>query len=260
MTIHALIAEDEPILAQVLQTTLARLWPEMQTHVVENGIAAVEHALAHRPDVLFLDIKMPGKSGLDAAQELAEEWPEDAPFPLVVFVTAYDEYALQAFEQAAADYVLKPITDARLAKTVARLQARLGKHQDRESELARVIDQLRALAPVPAVAERLRFIRAGSGNQVRLIPVEDVLYFQAADKYLCVVTAEGESLIRTSLKELMPQLDAAQFWQIHRGTVVNASRIQSAIRDDSGKLSVKLSGHSASLPVSRVFAHLFRQM
>lgn len=261
-TIRALIAEDEPILAFTLTQTLQRLWPELQLcGVAENGIIAVQEALAQRPDVLFLDIKMPGKTGLEAAQELAEDWPDDVPFPLVVFVTAYDEYALQAFEQAAADYVLKPISDARLAKTVERLKARLQQHQERDSGLERIVGQLRTLVPtMPLAAERLSIIRAAVGNQIRMIPVADVHYFEATDKYVNVVTADSESLIRTSLKELLPQLDGSQFWQIHRGTVVNAHCIQSAVRDESGKLSLKLRGRNESLAVSRVFAHLFKQM
>lgn len=263
MTITALIAEDEPILAFALQQTLQRLWPELQIcGVAQNGIAAAQEALALRPDILFLDIKMPGKSGLEAAQELAEDWPADRPFPLVVFVTAYDEYALQAFEQAAADYVLKPVTEARLAKTVERLKTRLQQEDERADGLERVLGQLRALVPsVPAPsAARLTIIRAAVGNQIRMIPVADVHYFEATDKYVNVVTADSQSLIRTSLKELLPQLDASQFWQIHRGTVVNVNCIQAAIRDDNGKLSLRLHGRSEQLAVSRLFAHLFKQM
>ncbi len=260
--LRALIAEDEPVLAFTLQQTLQRLWPELQIGgVVDNGMSAVQEALAQRPDVLFLDIKMPGKTGLEAAQELAEDWPGDAPFPLVVFVTAYDEYALQAFEQAAADYVLKPISDARLGKTVERLKLRLQQHAERDAELERIVGQLRSLVPAaPPAAERLTMIRAAVGSQIRLIPVADIHYFEATDKYVNVVTADSESLIRTSLKELLPQLDASQFWQIHRGTVVNVNCIQAAVRDDGGKLSVKLRGRAQSLAVSRVYAHLFKQM
>jgi DNA-binding LytR/AlgR family response regulator len=261
-TLRALIAEDEPILAQALTQTLQRLWPELEIGaVVENGVNAISEALALRPDVLFLDIKMPGKTGLEAAQELAEDWPDDTPFPLVVFVTAYDEYALEAFEQAAADYVLKPINDARLSKTIERLKTRLGKTQERGAELERIVGQLRALVPsTSATGERLTMIRAAVGNQVRLIPVSDVIYFEATDKYINVVTADCESLIRTSLKELLPQLDPNQFWQIHRGTVVNVGNIQAAVRDEAGKMSVKLHKRSETLTVSRVFAHLFKQM
>ena len=259
---RALIAEDEPILAEALVKALQRLWPELQiAAVVSNAVAAVEKALALQPDILFLDIKMPGKTGLEAAQELAEDWSDTAPFPLVVFVTAYDEYALQAFDHAAADYVLKPVSDERLAKTVERLKARLSEHQDRGGELERIVSQLRALAPSTSPAgERLTMIRAAVGNQIRLIPVNDVIYFEATDKYVNVVAADSESLIRTSLKELLPQLDGSQFWQIHRGTIVNVSRIEAAVRDESGKLSVKLRDRKEKLAVSRVFAHLFKQM
>jgi DNA-binding LytR/AlgR family response regulator len=260
--VRALIAEDEPILALTLQQTLQRLWPDLQiVGMVENGITAVQESLALRPDVLFLDIKMPGKTGLEAAQELAEDWPEEAPFPLVVFVTAYDEYALQAFEHAAADYVLKPVSSARLSKTVERLKGRLQQHAERNTELERIVGQLRTLVPhAPAPSEKLTIIRAAVGNHVRMIPVADVRYFDATDKYVNVVTADSESLIRTSLKELLPQLDHAQFWQIHRGTVVNIQCVQAAVRDEAGKLSLRLRGRDEALAVSRVFAHLFRQM
>jgi DNA-binding LytR/AlgR family response regulator len=262
--VRALIAEDESILAQTLAQALQRLWPGLSiVATVEDGAAAVERTLALRPEVVFFDIKMPGKSGLDAAHELADEWPAGAPFPLVVFVTAYDQYALDAFEQAAADYVLKPVSDARLGKTVERLKQRIahGNGNGNGSELERVVAQLRALAPAPApAAERLTMIRAAVGNQIRMIPVDDVIYFEASDKYISVVTAQSESLIRTSLKDLLPQLDHEQFWQIHRGTVVNARRIDHAVRDDAGKLTVRMRGRPEALPVSRVFAHLFRQM
>lgn len=258
---HALIAEDEPVLAFMLQQSLQRLWPDLQIGgVAANGVDAVREALALKPDVLFLDIKMPGKSGLEVAQELAEDWPEDKPFPLVVFVTAYDDYALEAFDHAAADYVLKPISDERLGKTVARLRARLTQHAERDQALERIVGQLRTLMPAPAQSERLDLIRAAVGNQIRLIPVAEVQYFEAADKYVNVVTAEGEALIRTPLKELLPQLDAAQFWQVHRGTVVNLKCVEAAVRDDSGRLSLRLRGRAQMLPVSRVYAHLFRQM
>ncbi|MGZ3159681.1 MAG: LytR/AlgR family response regulator transcription factor [Burkholderiaceae bacterium] len=261
MTIRALIAEDEPILAATLSKTLERLWPELQiSAIAENGIAAVQESLALQPDVLFLDIKMPGKTGLEAARELAEDWPDGKPFPLIVFVTAYDQFALEAFEQAAVDYVCKPISDERLGKTVARLKVRLTQPQERNDELERIVGQLRALAPAQANAERLTIVRAAIGNQIRMIPINDVVYFEAADKYINVVTADSESLIRTSLKELLPQLDSNQFWQIHRGTVVNANCIQMAVRDEAGKLSVKLRNRKESLPVSRLFAHLFKQM
>ncbi|MBK4733208.1 LytR/AlgR family response regulator transcription factor [Noviherbaspirillum pedocola] len=261
-TFRALIAEDEPVLAAMLAAALQRVWPELQiVATASNGVAAVDDALALRPDVLFLDIRMPGKTGLEAAQELAEEWPDGVAFPLLVFVTAYDEYAIAAFEQAAVDYVQKPVSEARLVKTVTRLRERLEK--PRGGELDAVLTQLRALA-APAAgnapAERLTMIRAAVGNTVRLIPVDEVLYFEATDKYVNVVTAEGEALIRTPLKDLLPGLDAQRFWQIHRGTVVNITQVTTALRDEAGKLRLALKGRRETLPVSRVYAHLFRQM
>lgn len=253
-----LIAEDESILAATLSAALQRLWPEAEVVAVcPNGVAAVEQALALRPDVLFLDIKMPGKTGLEAAEEIADAWDGGNP-PLVVFVTAYDQYAVDAFDQQAADYVLKPISDARLARTVERLQARLAAPAPAD-EMATLLAQLRTLAPLQSAAH-LSMIRAAVGSTVRMIPVEDVIYFEAADKYVNVVTADSESLIRTSLRELLPQLDAGLFWQVHRGTVVNSRCILAAHREEGGKLSLSLRGRSEKLRVSPLYAHLFRQM
>ena len=260
--LRALIAEDEPILSYALVQALQRLWPELQiTGVVDNGVAAVRETLAQKPDVLFFDIKMPGKSGLEAAEELADEWPEERPFPLLVFVTAYDQFALEAFDHAAVDYLLKPINDERLGRAIARLKQRITQTDEKSDELDQMIVKLRALAPQAVVgAEKLSLIRAGIGNQIRLIPIEEVLYFEATDKYVNVVTAEGPSLIRTSLKDLLPQLDHHVFWQIHRGTIVNSRQIQVATRDELGKLSIKLKNRDENLAVSRVFAYLFKQM
>ncbi len=262
--LRALIAEDEPILSYALVQALQRLWPELQiSGVVDNGVAAVRETLAQKPDLLFFDIKMPGKSGLEAAEELAEEWPDGAdakPFPLLVFVTAYDQFALEAFDHAAVDYLLKPINDERLGKTIARLKQRIVQSEEQNDELDQMIVKLRALAPAAVGSEKLSLIRAGIGNQIKLIPIEEVLYFEATDKYVNVITAEGQSLIRTSLKELLPQLDHNQFWQIHRGTIVNSRQIQVATRDELGKLTVKLKNRDENLAVSRVFAHLFKQM
>ena len=278
-TVRALIAEDEPILAAALAHALRRLWPELQiVATCANGVEALQQGLALRPDILFLDIKMPGKTGLEAAEELAEQWndgqqgQDGRPFPQVVFVTAYDDYALAAFEQAAADYVLKPVNDARLGKTVERLKQRLQvaapapasatpaplpAAAPSDDTLARLLAQLQALTPP---APRLQMIRAAVGNSVRMIALADVVYFEALDKYINVVCRDGEALIRTSLKELLPQLDPQQFWQIHRGTIVSANAIASAVRDEAGKLSLTLRGHPAQLRVSPLYAHLFRQM
>ena len=256
--ITALIAEDEAILAATLSAALQRQWPELSiVSTCANGIEALSQAVALQPQVLFLDIKMPGKSGLEVAEELADAWSGPAPFPQIVFVTAYDEYAVQAFDREAADYVLKPVSDERLARTVARLRQRL---QDRPaSGLETLAAQLRALG-VPVVTQRLNVIRAAVGNQVRMVPVADVVYFEAADKYVNVVTADSEVLIRMSLKELLPQLDEHVFWQVHRGTIVNSSCVLSALREEGGKMSLALRGRPEKLRVSPLYAHLFRQM
>ena len=274
----ALIAEDEPLLAQALAADLARLWPGLQLlATVGDGLSASAQALALRPQVCFLDIRMPGATGLEAAQALAEDWPDDAPFPLLVFVTAYDQYALAAFEAQAVDYLVKPVESARLAACVARLQKQL---QQRAADAApqaahggplaqaldQTLDQLRALlgsgvgnVPAPA-APRLDVIQAGVGNTVHLVPVAEVLYFEAADKYVRVVTADREHLIRLSLRELLPQLDAQQFWQVHRSLVVRATAITTATRDESGKVFLQLRGRAERLTASRLYAHLFKGM
>jgi DNA-binding LytR/AlgR family response regulator len=263
MNIRALIAEDEPILASTLARTLHKLWPELEiAGTAANGVAAVEQALALRPDVLFLDIRMPGQTGIEAAEELAERWDGPAPFPHVVFVTAYDDYAVQAFEQAAADYVLKPVNETRLARTVERLQGLLAGRRIEADPLACLVDRLQALLPDTAApaGPRLDFVRAAVGNVVRMIPVAEVVYFQAADKYVSVATADSETLIRVPLRELLPQLDPARFRQINRSTVVNMACVASAVRDGMGKLQLNLRNRPEKPRVSPVYAHLFRQM
>jgi len=271
---RCLIAEDEPLLAQGLRAELALLWPELQVAAqVGDGLAAVAQALALQPEVCFLDIRMPGCTGLEAAQALVEDWPEGRPLPLLVFVTAYDDYALQAFEAQAVDYLVKPVEQARLAACVARLQTRLADRAlrmpaDADASpdlLHQTLVQLRALlgaAPGAAAGAvpRLAVIQAQVGNLVHLVPVEDVLYFEAADKYVRVITAEREHLIRASLRELLPQLDPQAFWQVHRGTVVQARAIASARREESGKVTLTLRGHAEKLTASRLYAHLFKGM
>ena len=264
--ITALIAEDEPLLAQALQAELSALWPDLHiADTVGDGASALAAALAQPPDICFFDIRMPGMSGLDAAQALAEDWPaEGAAFPLIVFVTAYDQYALQAFEAQAVDYVVKPVQRERLAACVVRLQARLAERAPRGETLEHGIERLRALLgtlpQAAGAAPRLAVIQAQVGSVVHMVPIEQVIYFEAADKYVRVVTSEREHLIRTSLKELMPQLDAARFWQVHRGTVVRADAIASALREDSGKVILSLHGRTEKLSASRLYAHLFRGM
>ena len=261
----ALIAEDEALLAAGLRADLARLWPELQVVAVAgNGHQALEQALALRPDVCFLDIRMPGLSGLEAAQALAEDWPHAQPFPLLVFVTAYDQYALQAFEHQAVDYLLKPVTPERLGACVQRLQRTLAQRSDAAAAMSSTLEQLRGLlgaAPhAAAPAARLQVIQAQTGATVHLVPVDEVIYFEAADKYVRVVTPQREHLIRLSLRDLLPQLDPALFWQVHRGTVVQARCIASARRDDSGKAFLTLRGRSEILTASRLYAHRFKGM
>jgi DNA-binding LytR/AlgR family response regulator len=248
----ALIADDEPLLAASLKAALMEAWPELEVAaVVPNGLEAVDAAERLKPEFAFLDIQMPGMTGLEAAAEIADRMGDAAP--AIVFVTAYDEFATKAFELAAVDYVLKPVAPQRLAQTVKRLKARAGAAPD----LAAQLRQLLAVAPA---AETLREIRAGAGNTVKMIPLEDVCYFQASDKYTSVLTAEGEALIRTPLKELLAQLPPKRFQQVHRGTIVNLAEVAAAMRDDTGRVTLRLRRRKETLPVSRVFAELFRAM
>ena len=269
MNASALLAEDEPLLAQALQAELARVWPGLQVlATVGDGDATVAHALRLQPDVLFLDIRMPGQTGLQAAAELADEWPDGVPFPALVFVTAYDAYAVQAFEAQAVDYVLKPVQPDRLARTVQRVQQVLAQRQPAsagatafdEATLVRLRALLSGHAPAPSAPPRLQVIQAGVGQGIRMVPIGEVLVFEAADKYVRVLTAKGEVLIRTPLKELIPQLDPAVFWQVHRGTVVRADAIDSVQRDEAGKHSLRLRGRPENWPVSRLYAAQFKAM
>ena len=262
----ALIAEDEPLLAQALRAALARLWPALQVVATAgDGPQAVAQALALRPTLCLLDIRMPGMSGLEAAHAMAEDWPDEPaapPFPLLVFVTAYDEYALQAFDAQAVDYLLKPVDEARLEACVLRLQRTLATRRDAAQALQDSLAQLRGLLGAAAAppAPRLQVLQAQVGSIVHLVPLEQVIYFEAADKYVRVVTAEREHLIRMSLRELLPQLDPQRFWQVHRGTVVQAQCVASARRDESGKAFLALRGRPETITVSRLYAHLFKGM
>jgi DNA-binding LytR/AlgR family response regulator len=266
----ALIAEDEPLLAAALEAELNRLWPELQVLAsVGDGHSAVAQALALQPDALFFDIRMPGLSGLDAAAALADAWdtttPGAKPFPALVFVTAYDQYAVQAFEAQAVDYLLKPVQPERLKKTLQKLQKSLVSSRSAATDFEATVTQLRNLLLMPAsspnlAAARLQHIQASVGSAIHLVPVTDVVYLEAADKYLRVLTASREYLIRTPLKELLPQLDPGLFWQIHRGTVVNSGCVALAARDEQGRLSLSLQGRPERLAVSRLFAHQFKAM
>ena len=285
----ALLAEDEPLLAQALRTELAQAWPALQiAATVGDGRSAVAETLRLLPDVLFFDIRMPGVDGLSAAAELADAWPVDAaPMPQLVFVTAYDEYAARAFEAQAIDYVLKPVQPERLRKTVARLQQALAARAPAAGTgepslpdavtLDRTLAQWRHLLAAAAGAGSLpdaggaiaasvplRLIAASeagsSGATVHMVPIDEVLCFEAADKYVRVLTAGKEYLIRTPLKQLLPQLDTQAFWQVHRAVVVRADAIGSVQRDEAGRLQLQLRGRAERIVVSRLYAHLFRAM
>jgi DNA-binding LytR/AlgR family response regulator len=264
MTVRALIAEDEPLLLEGLRAELKSAWPELDVvAAVPDGDSALQQALQQRPAVCFLDIRMPGASGLEVAQALAEDWPDGEPFPLLVFISAYDQYALQAFEAQAVDYIVKPVRSDRLAACVQRLRTRLDERGSSDGPLPQTLEQLRALLAGPAgaaPAARLDVIQASVGNMVHMVPVDDVVYFEAADKYVRVVTADKEHLIRISLKELLPQLDGQRFWQVHRGTVVRARSIASALRHESGKVTLTLRERPERLTASRLYAHLFKGM
>lgn len=272
----ALIAEDEPLLAGNLRVELARLWPELQiVAMAAHGQAALQLALTHQPQILFLDIRMPGMTGLEAAHALAEDWSGDTPFPLLVFVTAYDQYAVQAFEHAAIDYVLKPVQAERLAQTCQRLKSTLALRESQRipakaagmhESVHAAVEQLRQLLAAPgliasdASAAPLRLLQVAAGNNIHMVPVDEVLYLEAADKYVRVVTQEREHLARISLRELLPKLDPQIFWQVHRGTVVRSDAIELVQRDETGKLSLHLRGSKDRLSVSRMYAHLFKAL
>lgn len=247
---RALIADDEPHLAQYLRDQLLALWPELDiVHVARNGVEAAERIAALEPDLAFLDIQMPGLTGLEVAQGI-----EGAT--RVVFVTAFDEFALQAFEHAALDYVLKPVSGERLARTVARLRVAQQAPAAPDAALAQVLNRLMAAPPQP----RLRYILAGQGERTRHLDVADVRFFQADDKYTVVASVHGEYLIRTTVTELAARLDPQQFWQVHRSTVVNLAWLDGTRRDDASRLFLRMRGHDAELPVSRAFVHLFKAM
>ena len=255
MNPRAVIAEDEPLLAASLKALLAECWPELKiAALAPNGLEALAAIEREQPEVAFLDIKMPGMSGLEVAAEALDRLGDAAP--ACVFVTAYDEFAPRAFDLAAADYLLKPVAKDRLARAVSCLRERLARR-----DAAGFAAQLRALLGAAAPAgEPLRQIRASVGASVRLIPVEEVCYFQASDKYTTVVTRESEALLRTALRELAAQLPRERFQQIHRSTVVNLAEVAAAVRDESGRLSLRLKNRKEILPVSRLYADLFKPM
>jgi DNA-binding LytR/AlgR family response regulator len=251
----ALIADDEPHLSRALAEHLARLWPDLQLlPAARNGIEAAERISAERPDLAFLDIQMPGLTGLEVAQGIEGR-------TRVVFVTAYDEYAVQAFEREAIDYVLKPVSDARLQRTVERVRRVLVQPADAPDDEARLLAALQRLLPAaPVPAQHLRWVRASSGDITHQVAVDDVLFFRADDKYTCVHTAGAEHLIRTPIAELAAALDPATFVQVHRSTIVNLAFLAGTRRDEASRLFLRLRGHAQELPVARAYVHLFKAM
>jgi DNA-binding LytR/AlgR family response regulator len=252
-----IVAEDETLLRDALVAELHRAWPELRILAeCADGGAALEAIAEHQPDVAFLDIRMPGLTGL----EVAAAGVQASPRTQVVFVTAYDQYAVTAFETGAVDYLLKPIAPERLAQTVQRVRARIDRG-DPAPELSALLQRLGAALPAPApAAEPLAWLTASSGNATRLIRVEDVLYFRAEHNYTVVMTAEGESLLRKPIKDLLELLDPAQFKQVHRSTIVNLRAIESITRDDTGRGVVSLRSRPETLVVSQPFMALFRAM
>jgi DNA-binding LytR/AlgR family response regulator len=256
---RALIADDEQHLAHYLRDLLLKLWPDLEiVAIARNGLEAASKIAELQPDIAFLDIQMPGLTGLEVAAGIEG-------LTRVAFVTAYDEYALSAFDAEALDYVLKPVTAERLARTVERLQRTLAPRPGVPADAAPADDDrlarvLRALqSPTPAAAP-LRWIRASQGELTHQVPVADVMFFHADDKYTCVRTAQAEYLIRTPITELAAQLDADQFWQIHRSTIVNLAHLAGTRRDDASRLFVRIAGWKDELPVSRAYVHLFKPM
>ncbi len=249
----AIIADDERLMRDQLKSRLQQVWPELTIlGEAKNGEEAVQLVDSLQPDLAFLDIRMPAKTGLEAAKEIGTKTH-------IVFITAYDQYAVEAFDQGAVDYVLKPADPERLSKTVERLKARLStatEPNDMSNMLAQLAKQL-GIAPKP---NYLQWIQASIGQELRLIPVEDILFFQSDEKYTRVQTATYEALIRKPVRDLAEELDPNLFWQIHRSTLVNSKAISGVVRDMRGRHLVQIKGLTEKLEVSRSFVHLFKQM
>jgi len=249
MSTKILIAEDEPLMRERLLDMLSDCWPDAQVvQVAENGNDAWDGFLEHEPEVVFLDIRMPGLSGLEVAERIGKA-------AHIVFVTAYDQYAVDAFDTGAIDYLLKPVQADRLERAIGRIRDKLAAPP---ADLGDILQRLKAALP-DKQPEQLKWIRATVGKQIRLIDVQDVLFFQSDTKYTRVVLADSEALVKIPLKDLLGGLDRERFWQIHRGTVVNVRAIVAADRVDAERLEVIVRGCGEKLPVSRTFAHLFRE-
>lgn len=245
----AVLAEDEPLLADELADMLQALWPQLRIVArVGDGVAALNAIEAHQPDVAFLDIRMPLLTGIEVARQIAGRCH-------VAFITSYDEHAVEAFEAGAMDYILKPPTPARLATTIKRIKTRL---QEPPADLRRALRDL--VERAPDTPRYLQWINASRGAAVRLITVEEILYFKSDHKYTLVVTADTEALIKKTIKELASELDPTMFWQVHRSNIVNVHAIDSVIRDDRGNFALRLKRRPEKLQVSEAYHHLFRQM
>jgi len=247
--VTALIAEDEPLMRERLKDKLREVWPELAVVAeAEDGDEAVAMFDAHRPQIAFLDIRMPGRSGLEVAAEIGGRCH-------VVFITAYDQYAVKAFDAGAADYLLKPVETDRLVAMKERMERKLATPP---IDLSELVAQLRV--SVKGETGRMKWVKAAVGKQVKLIPVDEVLYFQSDTKYTRVVLASGEALIRTPLKDLLCELDPEKFWQVHRGTIVNLDAVSGVLREDAERQFILLKNRQEKLPISRQFTHLFKQM
>ncbi len=265
-TCRAVLADDERLMREQMRARLAEVWPELELVAeAKNGIEAVQAVREHLPDIVFLDIRMPGLTGVEAARQIAQlELPDDALLPEIVFVTAYDQYAVEAFEQGAADYVLKPAERERLALTAQRLKKRLATRGTADAPASAPIQLLlhklsAQLNPAGGPSYQ-QWIQASVGSSIQMIPVADVLFFISDEKYTRVQTAQLEALIRKPIKELVDELDPKLFWQIHRSTLVNVNAVAGVSRDFRGRQIVAVKGHNEKLEVSRGYAGLFKGM
>ena len=266
-TVRAVIADDERLMRDQLRTRLAEVWPQLQIVAeARNGLEAVQMVAEHRPDVVFLDIRMPGLTGVDAARQIAQmDVADDESLPEIVFITAYDQYAVEAFEQGVADYVLKPAERERLQITVERIRQRLearrtGSDAPAGPHLQQLLHQLAARLNPGQAPQYLQWIQATVGQAIQMIAVSDVLFFISDEKYTRVQTASVEALIRKPIKELVDEIDPQRFWQIHRSTLVNVKAIAGVTRDFRGRQIVTVKGHPEKLEVSRSYTGLFKGM
>ena len=252
--IKAIIADDEDQLRSYLKSRLSDVWSDLVIcGEARNGQETLELIDEYHPHIAFLDIRMPGLSGMEVAKKIVDScW--------VVFITAYDQYAVEAFENEAIDYILKPVTRERLKKTTDRLKKQVAIASGPPADLSKVVERIVAGFPNKETPDYLQWIRAQQGEEIRLVPVEEVLYFKASDKYTMVITKDGESLIRKPIKELANELDPNKFWRIHRGTIVNAGCITKMSRSLTGRGVVRLKDHPETLTVSRSYIHIFKQM